>query len=156
MLPTPRLRPLCPSSSRSSLIRAPRRAYRPLAPTPEVQLPTPGPYAKPATLTLYHQRQPVLEVEIDTDETLIGRQDIRADIHPDIDLTQWDPETFVSRKHAYVYRQNKNYTLYAVSNGGLQLNSDMLELGDRRPLKHGDVVVVAGILAFKFALPAEG
>ena len=124
-------------------------------PNPEVQLPTPGPYAKPATLTLYHQRQPVLEVEIDTDETLIGRQDIRADIHPDIDLTQWDPETFVSRKHAYVYRQNKNYTLYAVSNGGLQLNSDMLELGDRRPLKHGDVIVVAGILAFKFALPTE-
>ena len=59
----------------------------------------------------------------------------------------------VSRKHAYVYRQNKVYTLYAISNGGLQLNSDLLELGERRELKSGDVIVVAGIIAIKFQIP---
>lgn len=128
--------------------------FKVAGPNPEAPLPSPGTYEEPATLTLYYQRQPVLEHPIETDETLIGRKDIRADIHPDIDLTEYDPESYVSRKHAYVYRQNKNYTIYAISNGGVQLNNDMLDLGDRRPLKDGDVIVIAGILAFKFQLPA--
>ncbi len=122
-------------------------------PNPNAQLPSPGTYQSPATLTLYFQKQPVLEHHIETDETLIGRKDIRADIHPDIDLTTWDHDAYVSRKHAYIYRQNKNYTLYAVSNSGLQLNNELLELGDRKPLKHGDIIVIAGILAMKFELP---
>ena len=125
--------------------------FRVSGPNPAVVLPKPGTYAEPASVTLYYQKQPVLTHDIETDETLIGRKDIRADIYPDIDLSQYDPESFVSRKHAYIYRQNKNYTLYAISNGGVQLNSDLLELGDRRQLSDGDVIVIAGFLAFKFS-----
>ena len=116
-------------------------------------LPTPGPLHEPATLTLYVQKQPVKTYQITTDETLIGRKDIRADIDPEIDLTAWDTANLVSRKHAYLYRQNKNYILYAISQGGIQVNSDLLELGDRRTLQEGDVVIVAGFLAMKFKLP---
>lgn len=125
--------------------------FRVSGPNPAVVLPKPGTYEKPASVTLYYQKQPVLTHDIETDETLIGRKDIRADIYPDIDLSQYDAESFVSRKHAYIYRQNKNYTLYAISNGGVQLNSDLLELGDRRQLSDGDVIVIAGFLAFKFS-----
>jgi hypothetical protein len=125
--------------------------FRVSGPNPAVVLPKPGTYAEPASVTLYYQKQPVLTHDIETDETLIGRKDIRADIYPDIDLSQYDPESFVSRKHAYIYRQNKNYTLYAISNGGVQLNSDLLELGDKRQLSDGDVIVIAGFLAFKFS-----
>jgi len=128
--------------------------FQPSGPNPNAPLPVPGTYSEPATLTLYYQRQPVNTYAVEMDELLIGRRDIRADIHPDIDLTEFDPEAFISRKHAYVYRQNRNYTIYAVSNGGVQLNNDLLELGDKRPLKDGDVIVLAGILAFKFKLPA--
>jgi hypothetical protein len=123
-------------------------------PNPAVALPKPGTYEQPAELTLYFQKQPVLSYSIDTDEVLIGRKDIRADIDPDIDLTTWDHDAYVSRKHAYIYRQNKNYTLYAVSNSGLQLNNDLMDLGDRRQLSDGDIIVIAGILAMKFTLPA--
>lgn len=123
-------------------------------PNPAVTLPKPGTYEQPAELTLYFQKQPVLSYSIDTDEVLIGRKDIRADIDPDIDLTTWDHDAYVSRKHAYIYRQNKNYTLYAVSNSGLQLNNDLMDLGDRRQLSDGDIIVIAGILAMKFTLPA--
>lgn len=127
--------------------------FRVSGPNPGVALPRPGTYQQPATLTVFFQRQPVLEFPIETDEVLIGRKDIRADIDPDIDLTPWDHNAYVSRKHAYIYRQNKNYTLYAVSNGGLQLNNELLDLGQRRQLNPGDVIVIAGILAMKFQLP---
>lgn len=116
-------------------------------------LPQPGTYAEPATLTVYVNREPTMRHEIETDETLIGRRDPVADAYPDVDLTDYDPEAHVSRKHAYIYRQNKNYTLYAVSNAGTQLNSELLDLGDRRPLKDGDVIVLAGKVAMKFDLP---
>lgn len=114
-------------------------------------LPVPGPVS--ATLTLYVNRQPVHAHNIETDETLIGRRDPRADAYPEFDLTEWDPDAHVSRKHACVYRQNRNYTLYVVSNSGTQLNADLLNLGDRRTLKSGDVIVLAGRFAMKFEIP---
>jgi hypothetical protein len=123
-------------------------------PNPAVELPTPGTFEAPATITLYVNREPVHTYDIDSDETLIGRRDVRADIEPDLDLTPWDEQGYVSRKHCYIYRQNKNYTIYAVSNGGVQVNSTLLELGDRHPLQDGDVIVLAGAFAFKFALPS--
>ena len=130
-------------------------AFRPSPPNPAAAPPPPGPYNEPAKLVLYAQRQPVLEHDIDSDEVLIGRRDIRADIHPDIDLTPWDDQSNTSRKHAYIYRQNKHYTLVSVSNAGLQLNSELLDLGDKRQLSDGDVIVFAGVLAMKFTLPTS-
>ena len=116
-------------------------------------LPTPGPSAQSATVTLYVDRQPVMTHAIDSDETLIGRQDAASDAYPEVDLAEWDPDASVSRKHAYIYRQNKNYTLYVVSNAGTQINEDLLELGDRRTLSDGDVIVLAGRFAMKFERP---
>lgn len=116
-------------------------------------LPQPGTYVDPAVLTVYQNRQPVMRLAIDMDEVLIGRRDPVADAYPDLDLSDLDPEAHISRKHAYIYRQNKNYTLYAVSNAGTQLNADLLDLGDRRALNDGDVIVLAGKIAMKFELP---
>lgn len=125
------------------------------APEPRPVLPMPGAFSEPAQLTLYVNRQPVNTHYINTDETLIGRKDVRSDVYPDIDLTDHDTQGFVSRKHAYIYRQNKNYTLYAVSNGGVQLGQELLQLGERRALSDGDVIVIAGILAFRFKMPSS-
>lgn len=118
-------------------------------------LPQPGVHIEPATLTLYVNRAPVHSHAVDTDETLLGRRDPMADAYPDFDLTDFDPAGEISRKHAYVYRQNRNYQLYVLSNAGTQLNAEMLTLGDRRALKTGDVIVLAGKYALKFELPAE-
>lgn len=119
-----------------------------------VPLPEPGAHAEPATLTVYANRQPVLTYAIDTDETLIGRRDPVSDAYPDIDLEEIEGADVVSRKHAYVFRQNKNYTLYVVSNAGTQVNQDLLELGERRQLADGDIIVLAGAVAIKFELPS--
>jgi hypothetical protein len=120
---------------------------QPVAP----QAPIVAPVAQAgAKITVFHQRQPVHTHLITTDEVLLGRKDVRADIDPDVDLTPWDDAGHVSRKHAYLYRQNRVYTLYAVSNGGVQLNKDLLEIGDKRELRDGDVIILAGVLAIKF------
>ncbi|MBA2663391.1 MAG: FHA domain-containing protein [Bradymonadaceae bacterium] len=116
-------------------------------------LPTPGTHSQPATLTVFQNRLPVETHDIDGDELLIGRRDPVANAFPDIDLSGFDPDGQVSRKHAYIYRQHKNYTLYVISNTGTQLNSELLGLGDRRTLNDGDVIVLAGKLAMKFQLP---
>ncbi len=118
---------------------------------PEMEpLPAPGTLPEPATLTLYVNREPVMVHSIETDETLIGRRDPVADAYPDVDLSEHDYDALVSRKHVYIYRQNRNYTLYVVSHAGTQLNSDLLSLGDRRALSDGDVIVLSGAYAMKF------
>lgn len=126
---------------------------RPRASGEASPLPEPGALAEPAILTVYANREPVLTYGIDTDETLIGRRDPVSDAYPDVDLSEIDEASVVSRKHAYIFRQNKNYTLYVVSNAGTQLNSDLLELGERRKLSDGDIIVLAGAIAIKFELP---
>lgn len=116
-------------------------------------LPTPSVFSEPATLTIYQNRQPVHTVAIDGDEMLIGRRDPVANAFPEIDLSEYDGEGSVSRKHAYIFRQNKHYTLYVTSNTGTQINQDLLSLGDRRELSDGDVIILAGKLAMKFQIP---
>ncbi len=123
------------------------KVREPLAP-----LPRPGIHTNPATLSVFVNREEAHRHYIENDETLLGRRDPHSDAYPDLDLGAFDEKALISRKHAYVYRQNKNYTLYVVSNSGTQLNNDLLSLGDRRPLKNGDVIVLAGILAIKFEL----
>ncbi len=48
---------------------------------------------------------------IDKDHVLIGRTDPHTGIFPEIDLTMYDPETKVSRKHARIYRQGDQFLI---------------------------------------------
>ena len=110
----------------------------------------------PATLTVYQNRQPVLTHQIQTDETLIGRRDVRSDIYPDVDLTAYDQAgEFISRKHVYIYRQNREYTIYVVSNAGTQLGNQILDLGARHSLSDGDVIILGGRLAMRFEVAGD-
>ncbi len=131
-----------------------REMFKSVAKTrePQAPLPQPGIHANPATLCVYVNREEAHRHYIELDETLLGRRDPNSDAYPDLDLTSFDEQDLISRKHVYVYRQNKNYTLYVVSNAGTQLNNELLSLGDRRTLKSDDVIVLAGILAIKFEL----
>lgn len=127
---------------------------------PALSLPPPKQAAPapvlPATITVYQNRQPVLTHQIQTDETLIGRRDVRGDIYPDVDLTAYDQAgEFISRKHVYIYRQNREYTIYVVSNMGTQLGNQILDLGARHSLSDGDVIILGGRLAMKFEVAGD-
>jgi hypothetical protein len=73
---------------------------------------------------------------------------------PVIDLGQFGDRERFARRHGYLFRQNKHYTLYVLSDMGTQVNDELLELGEHRELADGDVIVLGGEVALKFNKPA--
>lgn len=74
---------------------------------------------------------------------------------PIINLSQYGDAAKFALRHGYIFRQNKNYTLCVLSDMGTQLNDEMLELGSRRPLVHGDMIILGGEVALQFRAPAS-
>ncbi|MFW5968205.1 MAG: hypothetical protein ACOCV2_11835, partial [Persicimonas sp.] len=71
-----------------------------------------------------------------------------------VDLSQFgDVESF-ARRYAYLFRHNKHFTLYVLSDKGAQVNDELLALGDYRELQDGDVVILGGEVALRFEAPA--
>ncbi len=73
---------------------------------------------------------------------------------PVIDLSQFGDAERFARRHGYLFRQNKHYTLYVLSDKGTQINDEVLELGEYRELADGDVIVLGGEVALEFNEPA--
>jgi hypothetical protein len=71
-----------------------------------------------------------------------------------VDLSQYANADAFADLHSYIFRQNKNYTLYVTSDAGTQLNDELLDLGEHRTLEDGDVIVLGGTLAMRFNMPA--
>lgn len=99
---------------------------------------------------VYVNKQPVHTHPVVNDETLLGRFDPVSGSYPELDLTEFDTDSRTSRKHAYLYRQGGNYYLYPVSNAGTQHNQSLVDMGEKRKLANGDVIILAGALAMKF------
>jgi serine/threonine-protein kinase len=92
--------------------------------------------------------QPAFRLE--KDENLVGRRDPMSNIFPEVDLSKFDPQTKISRRHARIWRQgsefmvedlgssNGTYILPVISNTmrlqphqpQLLTNGDKLRLGD--------------------------
>ncbi|MBI3071743.1 MAG: FHA domain-containing protein [Deltaproteobacteria bacterium] len=118
-------------------------------PAPPVAAPEPPKPVGPC-LVVYQNRAPVFRHFVVNDETLIGRADPIAGSFPDLDVAKFDPDRVASRKHAFVYRQEGKHVLHALSDGGTQLNQELLKGGDRREIKEGDVIVLGAKIALKF------
>jgi len=81
---------------------------------------------------------------------LIGRFDPNTGIHPDIDLTDEDPQLSVSRRHARVLCEHGRYFLVeenGVANG-TYIKGDRLAPGDTRELMPGDRVGFGMVVLF--------
>jgi serine/threonine protein kinase len=46
---------------------------------------------------------------LDKDENLLGRRDPMSNIFPEVDLSKFDPQTKISRRHARIWREGNNY-----------------------------------------------
>ncbi|MDH3493470.1 MAG: FHA domain-containing serine/threonine-protein kinase, partial [Acidobacteriota bacterium] len=79
-------------------------------------------------------------------ENLVGRRDPMSNIFPEVDLSKYDPQTKISRKHARIWRDGDLYMLEDLgsSNGTMviQANNDTTRLAPHqsRPLHHGDKI----------------
>jgi len=91
--------------------------------------------------------------ELAKDENLVGRRDPMSNIFPEVDLSKFDPQTKISRKHARIWRDGKNFMLedlgssngtilIATSNESVRLTphqAQVLTHGDR--IKLGDTML---------------
>ena len=77
---------------------------------------------------------------IEKDAVLLGRQDPHTGIFPEIDLTMFDPETKVSRRHARIWREGEVYLIEDLGSVNGTLVNDDVKLVPRqaRVLESGD------------------
>jgi serine/threonine-protein kinase len=87
---------------------------------------------------------------IDKESVLIGRTDPHTNIFPEIDLTMYDPETKVSRKHARIYRQGEQFLIEDLGsvNGTIvnSISGSSIRLNQKSPrvLTAGDELKLGG------------
>jgi uncharacterized RDD family membrane protein YckC len=77
---------------------------------------------------------------LDKDSHLIGRTDPHTGIFPEVDLSLFDPETKVSRRHARIYRQGQQFLIEDLSSvNGTTINGQ-IRLPPKQPrvLNAGD------------------
>jgi serine/threonine-protein kinase len=85
---------------------------------------------------------PIFSLEKDT--SLIGRRDPMSNIFPEVDLSKFDPQTKISRRHARIWREGDTFMVEDLgsSNGTILLTkqSDPVRLLPQQPrnLTHGD------------------
>jgi serine/threonine-protein kinase len=71
---------------------------------------------------------------------LVGRTDPQSNIFPDIDLSKFDPETKISRRHARIWREGETFLVEDLGSVNGTVVNDSVRLGPRqpRPLASGD------------------
>ncbi len=82
------------------------------------------------------------KIPITSRNILIGRYDPVIGIYPDIDISPYDPQKTVSRKHAIITREGKQSFIeeqIGVINGTF-LNGEKIKSGKKYPLKDGDKI----------------
>ncbi len=84
------------------------------------------------------------EYSLEKDNNLLGRRDPMSNIFPEVDMSKFDPQTKISRKHARIWREGERFFLEDLgsSNGTIVFTNDNqpVRLLPRQPhgLSHGD------------------
>jgi tRNA A-37 threonylcarbamoyl transferase component Bud32 len=74
------------------------------------------------------------------DNNLLGRTDPHSNVFPEIDLSRFDPETKVSRRHARIWREGETFLLEDLGSVNGTVINDSIRLAPRQPrvLDSGD------------------
>jgi serine/threonine-protein kinase len=74
------------------------------------------------------------------DSSLIGRSDPHSHIFPEIDLSRFDPQTKISRRHARVFRKGDTFLVEDLGSVNGTVINDTLRLAPHQPraLESGD------------------
>src|ERR1051325_6423414 len=74
------------------------------------------------------------------ESNLVGRSDPHSSIFPEVDLSRFDPETKVSRRHARIWRDGEVFLIEDLNSVNGTVINDDLRLAPRQPraLKSGD------------------
>ena len=83
---------------------------------------------------------------LEKEDNLVGRRDPQSNIFPEVDLSKYDPQTKISRRHARIWREGNEFMVEDLgsSNGTyiLPVVSDTVRLQPRQPqlLTNGDKI----------------
>ncbi len=81
------------------------------------------------------------EFPLSKDVITIGRRSPADGIYPDVDLTDDDPESYISRRHGQVIKSGSQFIFEDVgSANGSFVNNTRMAKGVQQPLKDGDQV----------------
>jgi len=106
----------------------------------------PAPPVQPAIVSVISGKK----FPIQSHGALVGRFDPNTGIHPDIDLTEEDPNLSVSRRHARILCEHGRYFIIeeaGVANG-TYVKGERLAPGDARELQSGDRVGFGMVVLF--------
>ena len=115
-------------------------ARQPLAPTSAAVLPQLRVARTTARLVVDGTKELDGAFLLEKENSLIGRQDPTSNIFPEVDLSPFDPETKVSRRHARVWRDGEVFLLEDLGSSNGTLVNDEVRLPPRQPrvLESGD------------------
>jgi pSer/pThr/pTyr-binding forkhead associated (FHA) protein len=99
-------------------------------------------------LAIFESNSEVQRVALKNGENLIGRADGDSEALPDIDLSKYDHESKVSRKHALIRVQGEKIVLEDLGsrNGTVLKNGESLKVGSAQSIKVGEEFLVGKIL----------
>ena len=78
--------------------------------------------------------------QLHKESNLLGRSDPHSNIFPEIDLSKFDPETKISRRHARIWREGEMYLVEDLNSVNGTVVNDSVRLAPRQPraLESGD------------------
>jgi len=78
--------------------------------------------------------------QLHKESNLVGRSDPHSNIFPEIDLSKFDPETKISRRHARIWREGEMYLVEDLNSVNGTVVNDSVRLAPRQPraLESGD------------------
>jgi serine/threonine protein kinase len=126
-----------------------RQAPRASAETPvekELQQTISIPKEKARLYVINTEEASVPFFDIEKDSVLVGRRDPLSHIYPDIDLTKYDPQTKISRRHARIWREGGKFMIEDLgsSNGTvlIKITNEVMRLLPKQPklLSSGDKI----------------
>ncbi len=108
-------------------------------PAPVVTVPPLAPPSPPVASAVLKLADGTKDFSLDREITTMGRRSLPDQIDPDVDVTPHDPESYVSRRHAQIVRNEGQYLFEDVgSSNGSFINNVRAQPGVQQPLKDLD------------------
>lgn len=87
------------------------------------------------------------------ENNLVGRNDPHSSIFPEVDLSRFDPEAKVSRRHLRIWRQGENFLIEDLNSvNGTVVNTFRLAPNQPRLLESGDKLRLGEVVTLMFSI----
>ncbi|CAN2042903.1 Protein kinase [Candidatus Magnetomoraceae bacterium gMMP-15] len=94
----------------------------------------------------FNKDLPQMDLFLDKKENVIGRSDMENQVFPDIDLSRYDPECYVSREHCILKRNKIRFFLTALkTTNQTEVNNTILPYEKTTEIKNKDELMLANL-----------